>query len=80
MTTREPLVIRAAVVAAIDALIHLAIAFGLVLTGPQMAAVALAVNAVSIAVVVVWTRGKVTPVDDPDLATSETYAAKHVAQ
>lgn len=77
---REPLVIRAAVVAAVDALVHLAIAFGLILTGPQLAAVTLAVNTVSIAVVVVWTRGKVTPVDDPDLATSETYAAKHVAQ
>lgn len=77
---REPLVIRAAIVAAIDALIHLAIAFGLVLTGPQLAAMMLAVNTVSIAVVVVWTRGKVTPVDDPDLASSETYAAKHVAQ
>ena len=77
---REPLVVRAAIVAAIDALIHLAIAFGLILTGPQLAAVTLAVNTVSIAVVVVWTRGKVTPVDDPDLASSEAYAAKHVAQ
>ena len=77
---REPLAIRAAVVASIDALIHLAIAFGLVLTGPQLAAVALALNTVSIAVVVVWTRGKVTPVDDPDLAASEVYAAKHAEQ
>lgn len=62
---REPLAVRAAVVAAISSVLSLAGAFGVGWTGEQTAAVMACVNAVSIAVVVVWSRGAVTPVADP---------------
>ena len=53
------------IVAAIAALINLAVAFGWDLTVDQVGALNTAVLAVSAAVVVVWTRGAVTPVDNP---------------
>ena len=62
---REPLAVRGAVVAAVAALINVAVAFGLDLTVDQVAALNAAVGLVATAVMVVWTRGKVTPVDDP---------------
>jgi hypothetical protein len=65
--TREPLAVRGAVVAAIVAAVHLAVAFGWSLTGPQEAALLAFVDVASIAAVVVWTRGRVTPVADPRL-------------
>ena len=65
MTSREPLMIRAAVVAAVAALINLAVAFGWNLTVDQVGALNAAVGLVATAVMVVWSRGTVTPVADP---------------
>ena len=61
---REPLVIRGSVVAAVAALIQVAIAFGAPISTEQFAAISVAINTLATAVVVVWSRGKVTPVDD----------------
>jgi uncharacterized protein (UPF0212 family) len=68
MTAREPLVIRGAIVAAVTALIHMLIVLG-VLPIDESAehAIAGAVDLVGTAVLVVWTRGKVTPVEAPKL-------------
>jgi hypothetical protein len=63
--TREPLAYRAAAIWAAQSLILAAVAFGWNLTAEQIAASFTAVSAVSALGVVVWTRGKVTPVDDP---------------
>lgn len=62
---REPLAYRAAAIWAAQSLILAAVAFGWNLTAAQIAASFTAVSAVSAFGVVVWTRGKVTPVDDP---------------
>lgn len=67
MNEREPLAIRGAVVAAVVAIIQVAVVFGWNLATDQFAALAVAVNLIGTAVVVVWSRGKVTPVDDPRL-------------
>lgn len=68
MLEREPLVIRAAIVAAVTALIHVLVVFGVLPIDPEAeAAVAGAVDLIGTAVLVVWTRGKVTPVADPRL-------------
>jgi hypothetical protein len=67
MIQREPLAIRGAVVAAVVAVIQVAVVFGWDLTVEQIAALSTAVNMIGTAVVVVWSRGKVTPVDDPQL-------------
>lgn len=64
-TTREPLAVRAAVVAAIAALINVAVAFGWDLSVDQVGALNAAIGLVATAVVVVWSRGTVTPVADP---------------
>lgn len=61
---REPLVIRGALVGAAVALLHVLIALGLVPTGLETSLV-VAIDATGTAVLVVWTRGKVTPVADP---------------
>lgn len=66
--TREPLAIRAAVVAAIAALINVAVAFGWNLSVDQVGALNAAVGLVATAGVVVWSRGAVTPVADPRAA------------
>jgi hypothetical protein len=63
--TREPLAIRAAAIWAIQSLILAAVAFGWNLSAEQIATSFTAVSALSALAVVVWTRGKVTPVDDP---------------
>ena len=65
MSSREPLAIRAAVVAALAAAVNLAVAFGLPWSVDQVAAALGFVNVASIAVVVVWSRGAITPVADP---------------
>lgn len=65
MSGREPLAIRAAVVAAVSSIVSLLVAFGVGWTPDQTAAIMAAVNALSIAIVVVWSRGTVTPVADP---------------
>jgi len=69
--SREPLAIRAAVVAAVAALINVAVAFGWNASVEQLAAVNGAVGVVSALVVVLWSRGKITPVDDPRDANGE---------
>lgn len=71
MTEREPLAIRGAVVAAIVACIQVAVVFGWNLDTEQFAALAVAVNLIGTAAVVVWSRGKVTPVDDPRLPSDQ---------
>lgn len=60
---REPLIVSGAVVAAILAILQTFIAFGVPVTPEQYAAVSTALSTTGIAVVVVWSRGKVTPVD-----------------
>jgi len=67
LSEREPLVVRGAVVAVVTVLIEVAVAFGLNLTGEQYAALSSAVGLIATAVVVVWSRGKVTPVANPNL-------------
>ena len=71
---REPLAIRAAAIWAIQSIILTVVAFGWNLTGEQIAASFTAVSAVSALAVVVWTRGKVTPVDDPRIEGVGAYA------
>lgn len=73
---REPLAIRAAVIAVIDALIHLFVVFGVDWTGDQVTAISALVNVVSIAAVVILSRGKVTPVGDPDFDAIAAYAER----
>lgn len=68
MLTREPLVIRGAIVAAITALIHVLIVTGVIHVAPDAeTAIAGAVDLIGTAVLVIWTRGKVTPVDAPNI-------------
>jgi hypothetical protein len=68
MTTREPLVIRAAIVAALTALLHVLVVLGVTPIEPEAeTAVAGFIDLLGTAVLVVWVRGKVTPVDDPRL-------------
>ncbi|WP_050053375.1 hypothetical protein [Pseudarthrobacter siccitolerans] len=68
MTTREPLVIRGAIVAAVTAILHVLVILGVFPITPEAeSAIGLAVDLVGTAVLVVWTRGKVTPVDAPNL-------------
>ncbi|WVX87875.1 membrane protein [Arthrobacter phage Berrie] len=68
LTSREPLVIRGAIVAAVTALLHVLIVVGaLPITPDAEHAIAGAVDLLGTAVLVVWTRGKVTPVDAPNL-------------
>ncbi|MEZ5119646.1 MAG: hypothetical protein R2686_07060 [Candidatus Nanopelagicales bacterium] len=68
---REPLAVRAAVVAAVAALLNLAVAFGWSLTAEQIGAINTAVGLVATAAVVVWSRGSITPVDDPQDANGQ---------
>jgi hypothetical protein len=78
--TREPLVVRAAVVAFLDAIVHLVVLFGVDLTAEQVAGVSGVLNLGSILAVVLLTRGKVTPVDDPRLggpSGSVDYDPRH---
>ena len=72
---REPLAIRAAIVAAITAVIHMLIVLG-VLPIDESAehAIAGAVDLLGTAVLVVWTRGKITPVEAPVLTPAQAQA------
>lgn len=68
LTSREPLVIRGAITAAITAILHVFVILGVFPIAPEAeSAIGLAVDLVGTAVLVVWTRGKVTPVDAPNL-------------
>lgn len=60
----EPLVFRSLVISAIAAIITLVVAFGIDISTEQKAAIMGVVASVSALVVAVWTRGKVTPVDE----------------
>ena len=71
MNEREPLAIRGAIVAAVIACIQVAVAFGWNLDTDQFAALAVAVNLLGTATLVIWSRGKVTPVDDPRLPSDQ---------
>jgi hypothetical protein len=72
---REPLVIRGAIVAAITALLHVLIVLGALPIDEQAEhAVAGAIDLLGTAALVVWTRGKVTPVAEPQLPTSTVQA------
>lgn len=63
--TREPLLIKAAVLAAVAAVINAAVLFGLDLSAEQVTAINTGVAAIATVVMVVWVRPDVTPVDDP---------------
>ena len=66
MVSREPLTIRAAIVAALVAILHFLVLGGWLNFSPELEEQAATVIAlVGTAVLVLWTRGKVTPVDDP---------------
>jgi hypothetical protein len=80
--SREPLAIRSAVVAAVTAVLHVLVLLGVLpIDETQEAAIAGAVDLVGLAVAVVWSRGAVTPVADPSLATAEDeYVARHAAE
>lgn len=68
MLTREPLAIRAAIVAALTAVLHVLVILGVFpIDAEAESAIGLAVDLIGTAVLVVWTRGKVTPVAAPNL-------------
>lgn len=69
--TREPLAIRGALVALVAAIINLVVAFGVALNAEQVGAINAVVGLAATAVVVVWSRGTVTPVNDPRDADGE---------
>jgi hypothetical protein len=74
-TEREPLLIRGAIVAAATALLHVLIVLGILpIDATAEHAVAGAVDLIGTAVLVVWTRGKVTPIEAPKLPTSTVQA------
>jgi hypothetical protein len=58
----EPLIIRGAVVAAVNALLGLLVSFGVLLSTEQMQSINTFIDLASIAVLVIWSRGAVTPV------------------
>ena len=63
---REPLAVRASIVAAATAVLHLLVIGGALPISPDVEGqAALVLDLVGTAVLVVWTRGHVTPVDDP---------------
>lgn len=63
---REPLLIRAVVVGFLQLLLTAVVLQGLLhLTAEQTAAWSAVIAGGGTAALVVWTRGKVTPVDDP---------------
>lgn len=63
--TREPLAIRGAVIAAVQAALTFAVLMGLDLTPEQVAGAMALVATLGTLAVVLWTRGKVTPISDP---------------
>lgn len=70
-STREPLAIRGALVAATTAVLHACVVLGVVpLTPEGETSIAVAIDLVGMAILVVWTRGKVTPVAAPVLPES----------
>ncbi|WGH21372.1 membrane protein [Arthrobacter phage Emotion] len=86
LSTREPLVIRGAIVAAVTALIHVLVVLGaLPIDESAETAIAGAVDLIGTAVLVAWTRGKVTPVaapviPDPDPSAGAAESPRHLAK
>lgn len=77
MLTREPLAIRGAIVAAVTAILHALIVLGVLPVAPDAEhAIAGAIDLLGTAVLVVWTRGKVTPVEDPNLPAHRATKAE----
>ena len=67
--SREPLAVRAAVVAVITAIVHLTVIAGWwQISADVEGQVALVIDLAGTAALVLWTRGKVTPVDEPRAA------------
>lgn len=62
MRSNEPLIIRGAIVAAVNALLGVLVSFGVPLTPEQLQSLDTFLDLGSIAALVVWTRGAVTPV------------------
>lgn len=64
--SREPLAVRAAVVAVVTAIVHLTVIAGWwQISADVEGQVALVIDLLGTAVLVVWTRGHVTPAVDP---------------
>ncbi|XVV02753.1 hypothetical protein ACQPW3_36200 [Actinosynnema sp. CA-248983] len=62
LTSREPLVIRGAIVAALTGLLHTLVVLGVFPIAPEAeTAIAGAVDLLGTAVLVIWARGAVTP-------------------
>ncbi|WP_329793894.1 hypothetical protein V1227_18985 [Lentzea sp. DG1S-22] len=62
LTSREPLVIRGAIVAALTGLLHTLVVLGVLPIDPEAeAAIAGAVDLLGTAVLVIWARGAVSP-------------------
>jgi uncharacterized membrane protein len=82
LSTREPLVIRTAIVAAVTGLLHALVVLGYVpIDADQEQAVASAVDLLGTAVAVVWSRAAVTPVAGQDEAEpAEDYVPEHAAE
>jgi len=86
LATREPLLIRGAIVAAVTALVHVGVVLGLLhFDSATEAAIGGAIDLIGTAVLVVWTRGAVTPVADPvlpadSIVTVESDEPKHRAE
>jgi len=75
LLTREPLAVRAAIVAAVTGVMHALVVLGVLPIVPEAeTAIAGAIDLVGTAVFVVWARGKVTPVADPKLPTATVAA------
>lgn len=77
--SREPLAVRAAIVALLAACINVAVAFGVDLTVDQVGALNTVIGLAATAALVVWSRGAVTPVDDPRSETGEPLVAATAA-
>ena len=65
MGKTEPLAVRGAIVAVASSLVQLLVVFGVPLTTDQTAALLSFINVASIAAVVIWSRGRITPVAHP---------------
>lgn len=73
--SREPLAIRAAIVAAVSGAINVLVLFGVDLSVEQVTGLNTLVGLVGTMVVVVWSRGAVTPVADPKDANGQPLVA-----
>ncbi|UDL14629.1 membrane protein [Arthrobacter phage KeAlii] len=72
---REPLAIRAAIVAAATAILHVLVILGVFpIDHDAENAIALAIDLIGTAVLVIWTRGKVTPTAAPVLTPAQAKA------